>query len=80
MELQMNLVQQVMSLGGGSAGFYTPRFEGREMKLQTFCLGRHWASRLTSHGSAPKATRHDDKQTILDHLRAIPGKQPSFLV
>ncbi|CAK9024979.1 unnamed protein product [Durusdinium trenchii] len=58
MELQMNLVQQVMSLGGGSAGFYTPRFEGREMKLQTFCLGRHWDTR--SHEYCDARLDHDN--------------------
>lgn len=68
MALQIDIVKQVMSLGAGG-GFYTPRFQEREMRLQMFCLGRHWDTR-----------RHVYSSTRADHdgLAVLP--LPSNLV
>ena len=45
MALQRQLVQRVLKLGQSPTGFYRPTFEGRQMHLSTFCLGRHWDTR-----------------------------------
>lgn len=42
MAMQVDITKQILSLGSASAGFYTPQFQDRAMKLQMFCLGRHW--------------------------------------
>ena len=42
MAMQIDITKQILSLGSANAGFYTPQFQDRAMKLQMFCLGRHW--------------------------------------
>lgn len=42
MAMQIDITKQILSLGTANPGFYTPQFQDRAMKLQMFCLGRHW--------------------------------------
>lgn len=49
MAMQINIAKQVISLGSARAGFYTPRFEDRAMRLRMFCLGRHWDTQTHSY-------------------------------
>jgi alkylated DNA repair protein (DNA oxidative demethylase) len=63
-DVQRSLVARCLSLGAGSAGFYTPVVRGgHPMSVRMLCLGRHWNA-LTY--------RYEDERSDIDREPVAP--------
>ncbi|GMH38757.1 hypothetical protein BSKO_06641 [Bryopsis sp. KO-2023] len=64
LDQQVQILNDVRTLGNGPGGFYTPSYtDGAELSLKMMCLGKHWD---------PRSRSYEDVRSSVDGARPPP--------